>query len=288
IRPAEMWPYDYSRENETPLLWFSEGFTNYYGALSVYRAGLMDEKAFLARVAGAASGVEGNEVRNYVSPANASVSTWVGYDTPVAFGISYYTQGQNLGALLDLSIRHDSGGKASLDDVLRTLYRENYQRGRGFTIDDMVAVIKQLTKQDYAEFFDRYIYGTEIPDFDRIFGYAGYRIEKTKHTTAVFGWAGRVRNGGFVINYIRPETPAAEAGLHVGDIVMSYNGVDVYRAEPDDLAGHDVKLKVKRGDQPVMDVTVKTGSRQFESYSLVAAQTPTAEQMAIRQGWLKR
>ncbi len=26
IRPAEMWPYDYSRENETPLLWVSEGF----------------------------------------------------------------------------------------------------------------------------------------------------------------------------------------------------------------------------------------------------------------------
>src|SRR4051812_34457153 len=25
IRPAEMWPYDYSKENETPLLWVSEG-----------------------------------------------------------------------------------------------------------------------------------------------------------------------------------------------------------------------------------------------------------------------
>jgi predicted metalloprotease with PDZ domain len=40
IRPAGMWPYDYSREDETPLLWVSEGFTNYYGALAVYRAGL--------------------------------------------------------------------------------------------------------------------------------------------------------------------------------------------------------------------------------------------------------
>lgn len=32
IRPVEMWPYDYARENETPLLWVSEGFTNYYAA----------------------------------------------------------------------------------------------------------------------------------------------------------------------------------------------------------------------------------------------------------------
>src|SRR5262249_55245911 len=37
IRPLEMWPYDYSRENETPLLWVSEGFTNYYGNLALYR-----------------------------------------------------------------------------------------------------------------------------------------------------------------------------------------------------------------------------------------------------------
>ncbi len=28
IRPVQMWPYDYARENETPLLWVSEGFTN--------------------------------------------------------------------------------------------------------------------------------------------------------------------------------------------------------------------------------------------------------------------
>jgi predicted metalloprotease with PDZ domain len=30
IRPVQMWPYDYARENETPLLWISEGFTTYY------------------------------------------------------------------------------------------------------------------------------------------------------------------------------------------------------------------------------------------------------------------
>src|SRR6476619_4717917 len=87
IRPAEMWPYDYSRENETPLLWVSEGFTNYYGNVSRYRAGLSTPEQLIASAAGAATGVETNEARKYISPAEASVSTWVGYDTPVAFGI---------------------------------------------------------------------------------------------------------------------------------------------------------------------------------------------------------
>ena len=111
LRPAEMWPYDYSRENETPLLWVSEGFTNYYGVVGTYRGGVTTKENFLARVADAAAGIENTEARKYISPANSSVSTWTGYDTPVAFGISYYTQGQNLAALLDLSIRNDTDGR---------------------------------------------------------------------------------------------------------------------------------------------------------------------------------
>ena len=104
IRPAEMWPYDYSRENETPLLWVSEGFTNYYGNVARYRAGLSTPESFLQSAAGRASGVENTEARNYISPAESSVSRGSDTISPQAFSISYYTQGQNLGALLDLSI----------------------------------------------------------------------------------------------------------------------------------------------------------------------------------------
>ncbi|MCA1630314.1 MAG: hypothetical protein LC774_08265, partial [Acidobacteria bacterium] len=77
LRPAEMWPYDYSREQETPSLWVSEGFTNYYGSLSNYRASLRRKEEFLQSVAGAAGGVEGNDARGYISPSDASTSTWL-------------------------------------------------------------------------------------------------------------------------------------------------------------------------------------------------------------------
>ena len=129
IRPAEMWPYDYSRENESPSLWFSEGFTNYYGLLANYRAGNVTREQFLTSTAGAAASIENTEARKFIPPANSSVITWVGYDTPQAFSISYYTQGQNIAALLDLSIRHDTNAVAGLDDVFRELFNENYKRG---------------------------------------------------------------------------------------------------------------------------------------------------------------
>jgi predicted metalloprotease with PDZ domain len=177
IRPAEMWPYDYSRENETPLLWVSEGITNYYTNVALYRAGIINREIFLGTVQGAINGVEGNEARRFISPAASSVSTWVGYDTPVAFGISYYTQGQNLGALLDLSILKDTNARHGLDDVMVQLYRDYYEKGKGFTTENMIAIINRLTGRDYRDFYRKYVWGVEVPPYSEVLGYAGYRIQ---------------------------------------------------------------------------------------------------------------
>ena len=288
IRPAEMWPYDYSRENETPLLWVSEGFTNYYGVVGVYRAGLMSQDDFVQRAAQAAAGVEQNDARNYISPANASVSTWTGYDTPVAFGISYYTQGQNLAALLDLSIRNDTDGRSSLDDVMRTLYNDFYKKGRGFTTADMVGIINRMTKKDYNDFYNRYVWGTEVPDYDKFFGYAGYKFEKKTTTAPEFGFSIRFRNGGFMVNRVEPGSPADKAGLKEGDILTKINGVDVAGASFQDLAGKDAKFTIKRGEDGESDVTMRVGSREVENYAMSPLASPTEKQLRIRQGWLKR
>ena len=287
IRPAEMWPYDYSRENESPLLWVSEGFTNYYGGVGVYRAGLMTREDFLQRAADAAAGIENSESRNYISPANASVSTWVGYDTPVAFGISYYTQGQNLGALLDLSIRNDTNGAASLDDVMRALHDEHYKRSRGFTSDDLLKIINRLSKKDYTDFFKRYVFGTETPDYETIFGYAGYKVEKTVEQTPAFGFSSRYRNGGLAINSVDPNSSAALAGLKTGDVILTVNKVEVRQADFGSFAGKTINLAVRRDGEQIK-IPMKVASRSYTQYKLAAMPNASAQQFRIRDGWLKR
>jgi len=287
IRPAEMWPYDYSRENETPLLWVSEGFTNYYGVVSRYRGGLSTPESFLSSAASAAAGVEGNEVRNYVSPANASVSTWAGYDTPVAFGISYYTQGQNLGALLDLSIRNDSDGRYSLDDVMRTLYNDFYKKGRGFTTEDMISIVNKLTKKDYHPFYEKYVWGTDVPNYDEIFGYAGYRLNKSKQKVADLGFSGRFRNGGISINRLEEGSAAQAAGFQKGDVVEKIDGKSISFGSMQDLAGKEATFTVKRGDAE-QTIKMVVGTREVERYELASVPTPTAKQRKIRDGWLAR
>ena len=287
IRPAEMWPYDYSRENETPLLWVSEGFTNYYGNLARYRAGLMTTENFLNTVGGAAAAIESSEARNYISPAESSVSTWVGYDTPVAFGISYYTQGQNLAALLDLSILNDTDGKRGLDDVMRTLFSDFYKRGRGFTTEDMIGVINKLTKKDYHDFYRRYVFGTDTPKYDQIFGYAGYRIEKIQQQVPDLGFFGRFRNGGYQINYVQQNSPATVAGLRQGDVITMIEGKTVVGYPLNSLAGKTVRLTVNRRGEDI-EIPMTVGSRTLTNWSLSGVSNPSKQQSRVRDAWLKK
>lgn len=287
IRPAEMWPYDYSRENETPLLWVSEGFTNYYGSKMRYRADLQTPENFLAGVAGAAASIEADEARHYIPPTEASVATWAGYDTPVAFGISYYTQGQNLAALLDLSILNDTQGRRGLDDVMRTLYDDHYKRGRGFTSEDMILAINRLTKKDYHDFYRRYVFWTDVPDYDRIFGYAGYRVRKKDQQVAELGFFGRFRSGGVTITGVEPNSPASIAGLRQGDVITKINGQTVVGFNINSLAGKTAKLSVMRRGEEI-EVPMTVGSRTVQNWELVSVDSPSRDQRRVRDAWLKR
>lgn len=292
IRPADMWPYDYTREDETPLLWVSEGFTNYYGSVALYRAGLRTREQFLQTVEGAINGVESEEARSYISPANSSVSTWVGYDTPVAFGISYYTQGQNLGALLDLSILHDTGGTSRLDDVMRALYREFYQKGRGFTTEDMIGIINRLTRRDYHDFYRKYVSGVQVPPYDMFLGYAGYKVETSSRKTAMLGIEIEQTPEGLKITRADRGGPAYKAGLRGGDFLVSIDGLDLQKDRQaamerlEQRIGQGVKFAINRaGRNQVVDLQV--GTRSEASYKIVELPNPTPDQLKIREAWLK-
>src|SRR5262249_1515577 len=256
IRPAEMWPYDYSRENETPLLWVSEGFTNYYGSIPRDRAGLITREQFLESVGDAAGGVESNLARAYISPADSSVSTWLGYDSPVAFGVSYYTQGQNLGALLDLSIRHDTVGARGLDDVMLALYNDFYQKGKGFTTEDMISAVNRLSGKDYHDFYRRYVSGVEVPAYDTVFGYGGYQLKKSSVKVPNLGINIKVSPEGPQIERVASGSPAERAGLAAGDLVVSIDGLEAGRRfflvqqHLAEKIGQSVPVAVKRNGQP--------------------------------------
>jgi predicted metalloprotease with PDZ domain len=291
IRPVEMWPYDYAKENETPLLWVSEGFTSYYAGLALYRAGLRDARSFVGDAARAIGDVEGNEARRYMSASDSSTSTWIDYASPLASRISYYSQGRNIAGLLDLSIRHDTNGAFGLDEVMRALFTDFYQRGRGFSTGDLIRVVNRIARRSYDSFFSRYVSGTDVPPYETILGYAGYQLERATRKVPFLGvnldTLGRVT--GFP-----PGFDAATSPLQPGDFIVSVAGETlegqgagaVFRLLNERL-GQNIRLRIRRGGEDRnLDMTVKFV--EFANYRIVESQSPTPEQLKVRESWLKR
>jgi predicted metalloprotease with PDZ domain len=291
IRPVQMWPYDYARENETPLLWVSEGFTSYYTSLTSYRAGLKDARTFVGEIARGIGEVESNEARRYISASDSSTSTWIGYASPPPFGISYYSQGRNLATLLDLSIRHDTNGMSGLDAVMRALFTDFYQRGRGFSTEDLIRVVNRITRNSYESFFTRYVSGTDVPPYETIFGYAGYQVERATRKVPFLGvnldTMGRVTGA-------PPGFDARTGRLQQEDFILSVDGQTlegqgagtVFRLLNEKL-GRNVRLRIRRGGEE-RELDIAVGFVELVNSRIVESQSQTAEQLRIRESWLQR
>lgn len=111
IRPQALEPVDYTKENYTTALWFSEGVTNTVQDYICLQAGLLDESHYLTRLASEIGELERRPAHLTQSAEEASLDAWLekypAYLLPVR-SISYYNKGDLLGVLLDLAVRNAS------------------------------------------------------------------------------------------------------------------------------------------------------------------------------------
>jgi predicted metalloprotease with PDZ domain len=101
--------------------------------------------------------------------------------------VSYYSKGEVIGIVLDLLLRGRTGGRASLDDVMRRMYDEfylkspaatYYSRGRGYTGADFERAVSQAAGADMSDFFARHVRGTEPLPYEEAFAHVGLRLVK--------------------------------------------------------------------------------------------------------------
>jgi len=191
LRARELGPWDYTRENYTATLWVGEGFTNYYGARMVYRAGLWDRAHYLARAAAGIAQLQATPGRLVMSAEDASLSAWLMDRVPLrqqanlpTSAISYYTKGEALAWLLDLEVRARTGGEKTLDDVMRLLWQRfwngattsYYLQGHGYGDADVRQAFTDVTRTDFGDFFHRYVEGVEELPYGWTLGKVGLRL----------------------------------------------------------------------------------------------------------------
>jgi predicted metalloprotease with PDZ domain len=219
LRPEDLWPYVYDRPQPTPLLWVSEGITDYYADLALVRGGVTDAMAFYNTTAGKI-----NEVNDVppVALEDASLSTWV---HPVnGTGYIYYPKGSLAGFMLDILIRDASDNRRSLDDVLRELYQTEYKRGSGFTNAEWwAAVSRAAAGRSFDGFYDRYIDGREPFPWDSILPVAGLRAVRDPQPR--LGIFTAPDSAGIRVTQLEPGGAAIEAGVREGDYLLAVGDV---------------------------------------------------------------
>jgi len=222
IRPAAMWPYDYAHEQVTPLLWWSEGVTDYYGDVTLARSGLWTVEQFVASMDANAQQVEG--AAEIVAVEDASIDTWI-HPTWVDEAQYYYPKGSLLGLMLDIRIREATGNRHSLDDVMRTLLADFWQRGRGFTTEDLLDRIRPWDP-GVDEFYRRYIRGREALPYDSVLPGGGIAVEWREERIPMVGvGAEKPEQGGVLVSEVTPGSFADAVGLQPGDVLLRVGDV---------------------------------------------------------------
>ena len=290
LRPADLVPYVYDRPQPTPLLWISEGVTDYYADLTEVRARVITPEGFYAATIGKIE-----TVRQAIPTAleDASLSAWI---SPVN-GTSdlYYDKGSLAGLLLDIAIRDASDNQRSLDTVMRDLYGTTYKRGLGFSNSEWWASVSRAAGgRSFAEFERRYVDGRDPFPYDSILPLAGLRLLVESSVQPSLGVSVSADEQGARVVQVIVGGPGSTAGVKLGDYLVSIGGLtvsdptfaqkfnDKYAAVP---PGGTIPVQVRRGTE-MLTFTAPAKFKTSERRRLIAVTNATVKAVRIRNGLL--
>jgi predicted metalloprotease with PDZ domain len=301
LRPAGLQPYDYQRENYTDLLWVAEGTTSYFDDLCLVRAGLMRPDEYLRTLGRMMESHESRPGSRVQSLAESSTDAWVKFNKPTPDAanstVSFYDKGALVSFLLDMEVRRASGNRSSLDTLMREMYRAFPLSGPGYSAADLREMAERLAGADLGGFFDRYVEGTERPDFGAALAVVGLEVtprevkgKEAEPGEAYIGMTVEARDGLAAVATVLSDGPAYAAGVVPGDLVLAVNGQRLRPGELDAITrklapGDQVRLTLSRYDT-LREVTFAAGQRPGAKFPLRRSKQAGAEAVAAYESWL--
>jgi len=295
LRPQSLEPIDYTKENYTRALWFSEGVTSTVENIILFRAGLLDEPGFLRKLGEQITELESRPAHLTQSAEVSSLDSWLEkypfYREP-ARSISYYNKGELLGEMLDLEVREASHGKASLRDVFQWMNKNYPQQGKFFPDSDGVrGAAEEVSHAKLDAFFEKYVASVDEIPWDDFLKTAGLRVVPRHSTIADTGFIS-VHNFDAAPSIIRVRSgsEAERAGLVTGDDVLTLNGhavaADFERRIGELHPGNQIRLRIRRHGVE-HEIQWKVGSQEQVEFDVKDVDNVSTQQKARRAAWLR-
>lgn len=302
-RGADLYTPDFNTPMRDSLLWVYEGQTQYWGYVLQARSGLVSEDDTLGALAMVAASLDtrpGRQWRPLIDTTNDPIiaarrpQPWQSLQRSE----DYYGEGMLIWLDVDMQLRTLSGGQRSLDDFARAFFgvRNGDMGILTYSFDDVVHTLAAIAPYDWASFLRgrvdqtqphaplgwierggfRLVYSSEPTHY--------WLMEERRRKDADFSYSlGMViDNGDHSIDQVIWDSPAFNAGLTNGDIIVALDGegFDSTRlGDRIDGAARDrrpIELLVRRGEQyRTMAIPYFGGNRY-----------PHLERIGKKAGWL--
>lgn len=292
IRPAILGPFDYSREQYTKALWVMEGMTQYYERLWCVRAGVTTAETLLAAYAELIEREDSRPGRKAMSLEHSSWLAWtklyMADENFLNTGISYYSRGAQIGLLLDAKIRKATGGRKSLDDVMRLAFERYGWPKPGFPEHAFEGMCEEVASEKFTAFWRDHVRGTKELNYDEFLSV--YGLEFSRDKAGDKPWLGVTLNG-TNIAAVHEHGPGRKAGLQAKDEIVALNS---HKADAKTLderigelkPGETIELALFRREK-LVTAKVQTGKQPAGKLKLTPGKKQTAEQKRNFKAWLK-
>lgn len=282
FRPKTLEPFNFAQSNVSDALWIAEGFTRYYGDLTLKRAGFRttDSIAFtLGTMVNTALNTPGAtrfspvESSKYAVFADAGVA--VDQTNKQNIFTSYYVYGASVALALDLRLRVDFN--LTLDNYMQALWKTYGKTEIAYTLPDLEKTLALITKNPaFAKaFFKSFVYSTKKENYSDLLLHAGLVLRK-KNVGEAFTGIDLISAKQLVLSPTRVGSPAYIAGLDDGDVILKINDADV--KTPKEL--DDLVSKHKIGEK--LDIVFSRKGMQ-KTTQLILSENPTVEVATIER-----
>lgn len=296
IRPIDMFPYDFTKENYSRMGYLCEGVTTYMGDLFLLKSGVFTLDQYLNELNTQLQKHFDNHGRFNYSVAESSFDTWLDGYVPGAPGrkVSIYTEGCLLSFVMDTMLLRYSGNKYGLDEVMKRLYYSYALNHSGVSEQNFLDELKNASGFDFESFFEHYVHGTDpyesiVSDALDFLGLELIHHPVTSYAAGRLGFKYQPGQRGAQVYSIYPGSPADLGGLMLNDEIIAVNG-NLCNADCDNwlnLVDNDLKVLTIARAGKLKEIQLPEVNRFFYAkYSVRKLEQPNTHQKKAFEAWI--